>query len=131
MLNATKKARRVYVERIDLRTAHNAKTDIFRVSIGDTVLFDGTPEEMRKLASILRSFPEMYQEEGTRYSKGETFEVNRILKKASQEPLKLSEIQFLRDMNARNHYKSDYLRRRYAKCSGSRMEQEVEGVKSC
>lgn len=129
MLNATKKARRVYVERIDLRTAHNAKTDIFRVSIGDTVLFDGTPDEMRKLVSILKSFPEMYQVESSRFSKGESLEVNRILKKASQQPLKLSEIQFLRDMHARN-WRNDYVRRRMNKCSEVLQLEGVEEVKA-
>lgn len=101
MFNATKKARRVYVEKIDLRTTHNAKTDIFRVSVGDCILFDGTPDEMKKLVSILQSFPEIGRNNREFMSKGESMEINRILKKSNQCFLKPGEIQFLMDMRSR------------------------------
>lgn len=102
MFNATKKARRVYVERIDLRTAHYAKTDIFRVSIGDAILFDATPDEIRNLVAILQSFPGMYQVDNKLLSRGESMEVDRILRKAAGNAiLKEGEIRFLLDMQSR------------------------------
>ncbi len=103
MLNTTKKARRVYVERIDLRTAENAKTDIFRVSIGDAILFDATPDEIRKLVGILQSFSGMCQVDNRILSRGESIEVNRILSKAAHAELKPAEIRFMQDMRARVH----------------------------
>jgi len=120
MFNATKKAGRVYVERIDLRTVQYAKTDIFRVSIGDSILFDATPEEIRKLVAILQSFPGMYQVDNRLLSRGESMEVDRILRKAAGNAiLKECELRFLMDMQARNKRDGFSNKRRRKSKSGS------------
>lgn len=56
MLNTTKKTRRIIVERIDLRTHPKAKTDIFRISIGEAIIIEVSPDELKKLSQIARSF---------------------------------------------------------------------------
>lgn len=56
MLNTTKKTRRIIVERIDLRTHPEAKTDIFRISIGDAIIIELSPDELKKLTKIARSY---------------------------------------------------------------------------
>ena len=59
MLNCTHKPRRIIIERVDLRTDPRAKTDIFRITIGEAIYIEMPPEELRKLVKIARSFKEI------------------------------------------------------------------------
>lgn len=59
MLDTTKKTRRIIVERIDLRTHPKAKTDIYRISIGESIIIELSPDELNKLTQIARSFKEI------------------------------------------------------------------------
>lgn len=66
MLDTTKKTRRIIVERIDLRIHPEAKTDIFRISIGDAILIEVSPDELKKLTKIAQSYDEIKSKKGCR-----------------------------------------------------------------
>lgn len=69
MLDTTKKSRRIIVERIDLRTHPQAKTDIFRISIGDAILIEVSPEELKKLTKIAQSYSEIKSKKNQSHGK--------------------------------------------------------------
>ena len=57
MLETTRKnSRTVIIEKVDFRSTHKAKKDLFRISVGDELPLEVSPAELKKLGKIARSY---------------------------------------------------------------------------